>query len=204
MLSVFRTLRDTRSQRHFSGGKQGVRYIHQLCWAQHWNGNVGLERVWPPFPPGPELMICHFSQGHRLLPSRSHSQPPLPPSSTVLCIYICFECSNAVWGLCFTQTAAWQYCELKLESGCSIIKTSSEYFYIISWQKIGFHDNCSILKLNEFKNIDINLRSESKMSDNDKIKYCQIKNIDIKICLWLPVKCLKYLLECGHSNMFHS
>lgn len=99
------TCRGTRSERYsnqwVTGGwsRRGgdwschvIRHIHQLRWAENWNGNVGLERVGLPSTPGPKLMICHFSQGHKLLPSRSHShcrngQLHCP----LLCVlYVCF------------------------------------------------------------------------------------------------------------------
>lgn len=66
-----------------------IRHIHQLCWAENWNGNVGLERPWLPFTSGPELMICHFFQGHKHYCPRSHTpnaaeRPAALPASTLL------------------------------------------------------------------------------------------------------------------------
>lgn len=65
-----------------------IRHIHQLHWAENWNGNVGLERLWLPFTSRPKLMICHFSQGQSCCP-RSHTPTaaehlPASPASALL------------------------------------------------------------------------------------------------------------------------
>lgn len=70
-----------------------IRHIHQLCWAENWNGNVGLGGVWLPFTPGPELMICHFSQGHKLLAS-----PSLPSCTGTPRAAPLFFTVLALWG----------------------------------------------------------------------------------------------------------